>query len=98
LPSWAFWCLGRIHADGLRRRFHTTTGALAGTGRDRRVRDGGTALKAAGTVLGVLFGSLIMASFAQRHESAGSFPGSQIHRGGAVLALAVWMDVRLGRK
>ncbi len=60
---------------------------------------GGASLKGGrGTVLGVLFGSLLMASLLNGMTlMAVSAEIKPIARG-AVLALAVWMDVRLSRK
>jgi D-xylose transport system permease protein len=58
---------------------------------------GGTALRGGrGTVGGVIFGALIMTSAAQRHDAARRGAGGKFVARGLVLALAVWMDVRLG--
>ncbi len=57
---------------------------------------GGTSLKGGrGTVLGVLFGSLIMASLLNGMTLLAVAPETKLIARGAVLALAVWMDVKL---
>lgn len=60
---------------------------------------GGTSLKGGrGTVLGVIFGSLIMASLINGMTLMSVRIEYNYIARGAVLALAVWMDVRLARK
>ena len=59
---------------------------------------GGTSLRGGrGTVLGVLFGALIMASLLNGMTLMAVSPEIKFIARGVVLALAVWMDVRLGR-
>ena len=59
---------------------------------------GGASLKGGrGTVLGVLFGSLIMASLINGMTLLAVTPETKLIARGAVLALAVWLDVRLAR-
>ncbi|MEI6861329.1 MAG: ATPase [Verrucomicrobiota bacterium] len=59
---------------------------------------GGTALKGGrGTVWGVLFGALIMTSLLNGMNLMGVTPEMKYIARGTVLALAVWLDVRLGR-
>ena len=59
---------------------------------------GGVSLKGGrGTVLGVLFGALIMASLLNGMTLLAVSPEFKFITRGAVLSLAVWMDVRLGR-
>jgi len=50
-----------------------------------------------GTVLGVLFGALIMACLLNGMTLLAVSPEFKFIARGAVLSLAVWMDVRLGR-
>ena len=77
----------------------TTIGALDGARRDRRLRDrrhqpeGGR-----GTVLGVLFGALIMATLLNGMTLMAVSPEMKFIARGVVLALAVWMDVKLAGK
>lgn len=60
---------------------------------------GGTSLKGGrGTVTGVLFGSLIMASLLNGMTLLAVTPEIKFIARGAVLALAVWSDVRLSRR
>ena len=60
---------------------------------------GGTSLKGGrGTVLGVIFGSLIMASLLNGMTLMAISPEVKFIARGAVLALAVWMDVKLAAK
>ena len=60
---------------------------------------GGTSLKGGrGTVAGVLLGALIMAALLNGMTLLASHAGGEVHRPGAVLVLAVWADVRLGKK
>ncbi len=60
---------------------------------------GGTSLKGGrGTVVGVLFGALIMASLLNGMTLLGVTPELKYIARGGVLALAVWMDVRLNRQ
>jgi D-xylose transport system permease protein len=57
---------------------------------------GGTSLRGGrGTVLGVLFGALIMASLLNGMTLMAVSPEIKLIARGAVLALAVWVDVRL---
>ncbi len=59
---------------------------------------GGVSLRGGrGTVLGVLFGALIMASLLNGMTLLAVSPEFKFIARGAVLSLAVWMDVRLGR-
>jgi D-xylose transport system permease protein len=59
---------------------------------------GGTALKGGrGTVWGVLFGTLIMTSLLNGMDLMAVTPEMKYVARGTVLALAVWLDVRLGR-
>ncbi len=60
---------------------------------------GGTALRGGrGTVTGVIFGALIMAALLNGMTLLAVAPEVKFIARGAVLALAVWMDVRLGAK
>ena len=60
---------------------------------------GGASLKGGrGTVVGVLFGSLIMASLLNGMNLLAYDPEVKFIVRGSVLALAVWMDIRLSRK
>lgn len=59
---------------------------------------GGTSLKGGrGTVLGVMFGALIMATLLNGMTLLAVSPELKFIARGLVLAVAVWMDVRLGR-
>ena len=59
---------------------------------------GGTSLKGGrGTVLGVIFGALIMASLLNGMTLMALSPEVKYIARGTVLALAVWLDVRLNR-
>jgi D-xylose transport system permease protein len=59
---------------------------------------GGTSLRGGrGTVLGVLFGALIMASLLNGMTLMAVSPEAKYIARGAVLALAVWLDLRLGQ-
>jgi len=59
---------------------------------------GGTSLRGGrGTVLGVLFGALIMASLLNGMTLMAVSPEAKYIARGVVLALAVWLDLRLGR-
>ena len=59
---------------------------------------GGVSLKGGrGTVLGVLFGALIMASLLNGMTLLAVAPEYKFIARGVVLSLAVWMDVRLAR-
>jgi D-xylose transport system permease protein len=58
---------------------------------------GGTALRGGrGTVFGVLAGTLIMAALLNGMTLLAVAPEAKFIARGVVLALAVWMDVRLG--
>jgi len=60
---------------------------------------GGTSLKGGrGTVLGVLFGALIMAVLLNGMTLIAVSPEAKFIARGAVLVLAVWVDVYLGRR
>jgi D-xylose transport system permease protein len=60
---------------------------------------GGTALRGGrGTVWGVIFGALIMAALLNGMTLLAVSPEAKFIARGAVLTLAVWMDVKLGRK
>lgn len=77
----------------------TTTGQLLEMDAIAACVIGGTSLKGGrGTVPGVLFGSLIMASLLNGMTLMAVAPEAKYVARGLVLALAVWMDVRLGRK
>ena len=59
---------------------------------------GGTSLRGGrGTVLGVLFGALIMASLLNGMTLMAVSPEAKYIARGVVLALAVWLDLRLGK-
>ena len=59
---------------------------------------GGTSLRGGrGTVLGVLFGALIMASLLNGMTLMAVSPEAKYIARGAVLALAVWLDLRIGK-
>jgi len=59
---------------------------------------GGVSLKGGrGTVLGVLFGALIMACLLNGMTLLAVSPEFKFIARGVVLSLAAWMDVRLGR-
>jgi D-xylose transport system permease protein len=60
---------------------------------------GGTSLKGGrGTVMGVLFGALIMAVLLNGMTLLAVRPETKLIARGVVLGLAVWMDVYLGRR
>lgn len=60
---------------------------------------GGASLKGGrGTVMGVIFGALIMAELLVGMRLMGARPESRLIASGVVLALAVWLDVRLSRR
>jgi D-xylose transport system permease protein len=60
---------------------------------------GGTSLRGGrGTVLGVLFGALVMASLLNGMTLMALAPEIKFIARGVVLALAVWLDVKLGRQ
>jgi D-xylose transport system permease protein len=60
---------------------------------------GGTSLKGGrGTVLGVLFGALIMTSLLNGMTLLAVSPEMKFIVRGLVLIIAVWMDVTLARK
>ena len=60
---------------------------------------GGTALKGGrGTVWGVLFGALIMTSLLNGMTLLAVAPQLKFIARGLVLALAVWMDVKLAKR
>lgn len=60
---------------------------------------GGTSLRGGrGTVLGVLFGALIMASLINGMTLMAVSPEAKYIARGVVLGLAVWLDLRLARK
>jgi D-xylose transport system permease protein len=59
---------------------------------------GGTSLRGGrGTVVGVMFGALIMATLLNGMTLLAVSPELKFIARGTVLALAVWMDVRLAR-
>ena len=77
----------------------TTTGQLLELDAIAACVIGGTSLKGGrGTVSGVLFGSLIMASLLNGMTLMAVAPEEKFIARGLVLALAVWMDVRLSKK
>jgi D-xylose transport system permease protein len=60
---------------------------------------GGTALRGGrGTVWGVIFGALIMTALLNGMTLLAVAPEIKFIARGAVLTLAVWMDVSLGKK
>lgn len=60
---------------------------------------GGTSLKGGrGTTLGVLFGSLIMATLLNGMTLLAVSPEYKLIARGSILALAVWLDVKLGAR
>jgi D-xylose transport system permease protein len=60
---------------------------------------GGTSLRGGrGTVLGVIFGALIMASLLNGMTLLAVAPELKFIVRGVVLTLAVWMDVKLGKR
>ncbi|MFI5335316.1 MAG: ATPase, partial [Opitutales bacterium] len=60
---------------------------------------GGTSLRGGrGTVLGVIFGALIMASLLNGMTLLAVTPELKFIVRGAVLTLAVWMDVKLAKR
>ncbi len=60
---------------------------------------GGTALRGGrGTVVGVIFGALIMTSLLNGMTLLAVSPEAKFIARGVVLTLAVWMDVKLGRR
>ncbi len=77
----------------------TTTGQLMELDAIAACVIGGTSLKGGrGTVVGVLFGALIMAMLLNGMTLLAVSPEHKFIARGLVLALAVWMDVRLSRK
>jgi D-xylose transport system permease protein len=76
----------------------TTTGQLMELDAIAACVIGGTSLKGGqGTVVGVLFGALIMAMLLNGMTLLAVSPEAKFIARGAVLALAVWMDVRLSQ-
>ncbi len=76
----------------------TTTGQLMELDAIAACVIGGTSLRGGrGTVLGVLFGALIMATLLNGMTLLAFTPEVKLIARGVVLALAVWMDVRLSR-
>ena len=76
----------------------TTTGALLELDAIAACVIGGTSLNGGrGNVAGVLFGSLIMASLINGMTLLAVAPEEKFIARGVVLALAVWLDVRLNR-
>jgi len=77
----------------------TTTGQLMELDAIAACVIGGTSLKGGrGTVVGVLFGALIMSFLLNGMTLLALSPEMKFIARGVVLALAVWMDVRLTRK
>lgn len=77
----------------------TTTGQLMELDAIAACVIGGTSLKGGqGTVVGVLFGALIMAMLLNGMTLLAVSPEQKFIARGLVLALAVWMDVRLSQK
>jgi D-xylose transport system permease protein len=77
----------------------TTTGQLMELDAIAACVIGGTSLKGGqGTVVGVLFGALIMAMLLNGMTLLAVSPEQKFIARGLVLALAVWMDVRLTQK
>jgi D-xylose transport system permease protein len=76
----------------------TTTGQLMELDAIAACVIGGTSLKGGrGDVVGVLFGALIMATLLNGMTLLAFSPEMKLIARGAVLALAVWMDLRLSR-
>ncbi len=76
----------------------TTTGQLMELDAIAACVIGGTSLKGGrGTVVGVLFGALIMATLLNGMTLLALSPEMKFIARGGVLALAVWMDIRLSR-
>jgi D-xylose transport system permease protein len=76
----------------------TTTGSLMELDAIAACVIGGTALKGGrGDVVGVLFGALIMSTLLNGMTLLALSPEMKFIARGVVLALAVWMDVRLSR-
>ncbi len=76
----------------------TTTGQLMELDAIAACVIGGTSLKGGrGTVVGVLFGALIMATLLNGMTLLAFSPEMKLIARGVVLALAVWMDIRLSR-
>ncbi len=76
----------------------TTTGQLMELDAIAACVIGGTSLRGGrGNVLGVLFGALIMATLLNGMTLLAFTPETKLIARGIVLALAVWMDVRLSR-
>jgi D-xylose transport system permease protein len=76
----------------------TTTGQLMELDAIAACVIGGTSLKGGqGTVVGVLFGALIMAMLLNGMTLLAVSPENKFIARGVVLALAVWMDVRLSQ-
>ncbi len=76
----------------------TTTGELMELDAIAACVIGGTSLKGGrGTVVGVLFGALIMATLLNGMTLLAFSPETRYIARGSVLALAVWMDIRLSR-
>jgi D-xylose transport system permease protein len=76
----------------------TTTGQLMELDAIAACVIGGTSLRGGrGNVLGVLFGALIMATLLNGMTLLAFSPETKLIARGIVLALAVWMDVRLAR-
>lgn len=77
----------------------TTTGQLMELDAIAACVIGGTSLKGGrGDVVGVMFGALIMATLLNGMTLLAFTPETKFVARGVVLALAVWMDVRLSRK
>jgi D-xylose transport system permease protein len=77
----------------------TTTGQLMELDAIAACVIGGTSLKGGhGTVVGVLFGALIMAMLLNGMTLLAVSPEQKYIARGLVLALAVWMDVRLSKR
>lgn len=76
----------------------TTTGQLMELDAIAACVIGGTSLKGGrGSVVGVLFGALIMAALLNGMTLLAFTPETKFIARGIVLALAVWMDIRLAR-
>jgi D-xylose transport system permease protein len=76
----------------------TTTGQLMELDAIAACVIGGTSLKGGrGTVVGVLFGALIMSALLNGMTLLALSPEMKYIARGVVLALAVWMDIRLSR-
>jgi D-xylose transport system permease protein len=95
----AFVALGGFLQTAYAGASTTTTGQLLELDAIAACVIGGASLKGGrGTVAGVLFGALIMASLMNGMTLMAVSPETKYIARGLVLALAVWLDARLGSK